>query len=172
LEELNFEEISRQIDQARKMPESPTAIIDKCLEIVVEALDAERGAIMLYDPNFKELNAIAVYNIDSETFFSTAEVSLSIIDKVYKECTPLMSYDAISDPRFADKASVIISALRSFLCTPIMRKDGLLGIIYVDDRSKTAAYTQKDLDFLGECSNKITEVVTQLFPNSKPRPIK
>lgn len=170
MEELEISEVVKKIDEAVKKPDSPGVILNECLKIIVESLGAERGAILLYDSNFDELNAMAVHNLDSETFFSSAEVSISVIDKVYKEHVSLMSYDAVSDPRFSDKLSVLVSALRSFLCVPMTTAKGLLGIIYVDDRSRAKAYANEHLSFLENCSKKLSEVIAEFYPNLEPKP--
>lgn len=167
--EIDAESVLKEIENASKLPNEPRVILEECLILISDALEAERAAIMLYDSNFDKLNPIAVDNIDSETFFSSAEVSLSVIDKVYKEQRSLMSYDALSDPRFSDKLSVIISALRSFLCVPIKSNDGLMGLIYVDNRTKTKAYTHKHLMFLENCAQKLSEIINELFPNMQPK---
>ncbi|MHC9540362.1 MAG: GAF domain-containing protein [Vulcanimicrobiota bacterium] len=158
-----------KIDEAVASKESPDEVLEASLFAVVEAVECERGFVMLYDSNFDELNVFAAHNIDPDTLSTTAEVSQTIINSVYEEKKPIMSSNALDDPRFSEKSSVVISGLRSILCVPIMMEKGLLGLIYLDNRLRIGAFEQKQLQFLEEASKKLSEVIMKLFPEMQAK---
>jgi GAF domain-containing protein len=171
-EKLNLPETYHKMEEAIASLESPDEILEACLGVIIEALETERGFIMLYDSNFDELNVFAAHNIDPDSIFTTAEVSQTILNSVYQEVKPIMSYNALDDPRFSEKSSVVISGLRSILCVPITASEGLLGVVYVDDRMRIGAFDQRQLQFLGECSKKLSEIMLKVFPEIKPKTFK
>jgi len=158
-----------RIEEALSLKESPDEILEASLYAIVEAVECERGFVMLYDSNFEELNVFAAHNIDPDTLSTTAEVSQTIINSVYEEKKPVMSSNALDDPRFSEKSSVVISGLRSILCVPILTENGLLGLIYLDNRLRIGAFEQKHLQFLEEASKKLSEVIRKLFPEMQAK---
>jgi GAF domain-containing protein len=171
MDELNLDAIAcskMMVDLLRSTME-PDEILGKCLNIVVESLKCERGFVMLYDSTLNELGVMAAHNVDPDSIFTTAEVSQTIINTVYYEAKPVMSSNALGDPRFAEKSSVVISGLRSILCVPMTTEKGLIGLIYVDNRSMIDAFQQSHLQFLQECANKFAQVIMKLFPDTQAR---
>jgi GAF domain-containing protein len=159
----------KQMDDSIESLESPDEILEACLNVIMDAIETERGFIMLYDSNFDELNVFAAHNIDPDTLFSTAEVSQTIINTVYEEVKPVMSSNALDDPRFSEKSSVVISGLRSILCVPITSEKGLLGLVYVDNRMRIGAFEQKHLRFLEQCAKKLSHIIMKIFPEMLPK---
>jgi GAF domain-containing protein len=160
------------IDEAVTSKESPDDVLEAGLHAVVEAVECERGFIMLYDSNFDELNVFAAHNIDPDTLSTTAEVSQTIINNVYEEEKPVMSSNALDDPRFSEKSSVVISGLRSILCVPIIAEQGLVGLVYLDNRLRIGAFEIKHQQFLEEISKKLAEVIMKIFPEMQAKPRK
>jgi GAF domain-containing protein len=168
--ELSIGELYRLMDDAAAKGENPKEIFKDCLMAIIRALNAERGFIMLYESQFDEMMVYATHNIDPITLFTTAEVSQTVIDTVVKDGIPLLSTNALEDPRLRDKSSVVISGLRSILCVPIILPTGLIGLIYLDNRMKIGAYLKEHLDYLTEASKKLAGTVVKLFPHTKARP--
>lgn len=171
-EKLDVSATSILLDDAAASDNSADVILEACLDILAERLDSERAFIMLYDSNFEELNVFAAKNLDPNNILSTAEVSQTIINSVYEGAKPIVSTNASDDPRFSEKSSVVISGLRSVICVPIMIEEGLIGIIYMDNRLRIGAYQQKHLDFLNMCSKKMAQIILYLFPDTQPKPRK
>lgn len=166
---LNVSTTCLALDDLAASGGNPEEILDSCLELVAQQMDSERAFIMLYDSNFDELNVFAVRHIDPNTLFTTAEVSQTIINSVYEEEKPILSTNAIDDPRFAERSSVVISGLRSVICVPIMVAEGLVGILYMDNRLKVGAFQQKHLDFLNMCMQKLAQIIMKIFPDTQAK---
>lgn len=169
-ETLDINTTYKRLDETVTSGGSPDEILDACLNIIVQQVESERGFIMLYDSNFEELNVFAANNIDPDTLSTTAEVSQTIINSVFKDEKAIISTNALDDPRFSDRSSVVISGLRSVLCVPISIESGLIGLIYMDNRLRIGAYRQKHLEFLTQCAGRIGEIILKLFPDTQPKP--
>jgi GAF domain-containing protein len=172
MDDQNFDSAAccKIMEDALSSTMEPDEILKQCLNAIVESLNSERGFVMLYDSTLNELSVMAAHNVDPDSIFTTAEVSQTIINTVYYEAKPVMSSNALGDPRFAEKSSVVISGLRSILCVPMTTEKGLIGLIYVDNRMKIDAFQQGHLQFLQECANKFSQVVVKLFPDTRAKP--
>jgi adenylate cyclase len=154
------------LDEAINSNEKPGWIMKECLVIIVNALKCEKAFIMLYDSNLSALNVVAGHNINPRQF-DDAEVSQTIIDKVFSEGKPVIAYNALTDERFSTKLSVVLSGLRSILCVPLKAEDSLKGLIYADNSKKSNAFKKVHLLFLEECANRLAPAVARLFPESR-----
>lgn len=167
--QYDIEKTFARLNEAIDPLDSPDLALETCLNVISEPLNAERGFIMLYDPNFDELNVLAVKNLDPETIFTSAEVSMTIINTVSAREMPILSSNALDDRRFSNKSSVVISGLRSVICTPILSDEGFWGLIYIDNRSKVGMFSLRHMRFLEACGLRLGEVIKKILPNQKPR---
>jgi adenylate cyclase len=69
-----------------------------------------------------------------------------VLELIKKEKQPILINDAGADERFTGSESMKISGLQSAMCAPLMGKTRLLGIFYVDNLEKRAAFTQDELN--------------------------
>jgi signal transduction histidine kinase len=76
------------------------------------------------------------------------EVSRTVINSVIEKGKGLVATDAQNDPRFAQQASVVIYALRSIMCAPLLLRGKPIGAIYVDNRAQVGLFTPDDLELL------------------------
>ena len=58
---------------------------------------------------------------------------------------PLLIYDVGTDERFSSSQSLRMSGIRSAMCAPLIYKDRVFGIFYVDCLSKPYAFSQEEL---------------------------
>jgi adenylate cyclase len=65
---------------------------------------------------------------------------------VTTERLPLLILDAAGDERFCGSASLRLSGMRSAMCAPLLYKDNLFGIFYVDCLSQAFAFTEDELE--------------------------
>jgi signal transduction protein with GAF and PtsI domain len=152
------------------LPGNPDITVKDCFYEIMRALQSERGFMLLYDEKASGLRAIAGFNVDIENLFFNEEVSQSIAIKVFEEEKPLLTKDAIEDPRFKRTTSVVLAGLRSVLCAPLKAEKGLFGIIYADNRMSSGFYKKDDLDFLEACAGKLSEIMCRLYPDLNYKP--
>jgi PAS domain S-box-containing protein len=126
-----------------------TLILDDILDIVmaksVNLFNAERGFLMLLDNNdrlqFKTAHNIKKEQLNSEDM----RISTTIANTVVKNGQSIYTSDALSDDRFAQKASIIDLHIRSAMVVPLKLKTKTIGVLYLDNSSQTNIFIKQDL---------------------------
>lgn len=129
----------------------PTQVLSSAMDMVIEMMHAERGFIMLLENN--ELKFQVARNFDRKTLEGGKEISSTLVNRVVKEGTPVLTMDARMDDRFSSETSVIAYGLRSVLCVPLRVKERTIGVIFVDNRAKTGVFSPRDRDLLMTFAN-------------------
>jgi transcriptional regulator with GAF, ATPase, and Fis domain len=118
-------------------------LMDECIEVT----RADKGFLILMENN--ELRVKVARNISRENIEDALErVSDSIVAKVVKTQKPLIIADALDDPEFNASESVVNLKLLSVMCSPLMHKGELFGLIYVGNDRLVNRFEQKSLDTL------------------------
>jgi sigma-B regulation protein RsbU (phosphoserine phosphatase) len=132
-------------------------VLNRVMDEVISVLHAERGFVMLLDNPDKKCSPSepgsfgfrVARGMDQKTIEDPQfQISRTVVEKVTQEGKPVLTTDAQSDTRFSTHTSVMILGLRSILCAPLIVKDKLLGVIYVDNRWHTGVFTLTELDLL------------------------
>jgi signal transduction histidine kinase len=137
--------VSRMLGTSLDLNEVLTHVMDA----VIELTQAERGFLMLIDPDTGRLNLRAARNLEQETIDSQdMEVSRTVIRNVIETGQGVVTTDAQNDPRFAAQESVILYSLRSVLCAPLQVRERVAGVVYLDNRAQSGLFTAQDLEML------------------------
>lgn len=124
------------------------ALYADALRFMVEDLGAERAAV-LRDGGEEDMEVKAVHDLDAETFWTDAPVSLTVIRKVRAEGVPVFSSDAQEDPDFERSWSLDVSQVHSVICAPFWGPDGeIAGVLYADCLALNRAFTKPDFQHL------------------------
>jgi Nif-specific regulatory protein len=134
-------------------------LLAKALELVIELLNAERGAIILYFEKDKTFELKISKGIEPETSQDAIAISRRVLKDVVESDSPLIVGDATSDPQFAESRSVIMHNILSILCVPLKTKDRLIGTVYLDHRSLPAVFSTDDIDFLKAFASLIAAAI-------------
>ncbi len=151
-------------------------VLETAIEQVITFVGAERGFILLVEIETGKFVGEAVRNIDREALEATladrdqanrAEISRTIVQNVLTTRQPVVSVNAMDDPRFAAAVSVQFANLRSVLCVPLVAQGRLLGIIYLDNRIRTALFTEHHLSMLLAFANQAAVAIenARLYDN-------
>ncbi len=123
------------------------------MDTIVRLTGAERGFLMLRDEQGKLQMRVArnweQESIEDDDF----AISRTVIDRVVEEGQPIVTTNAIEDPRFGGQDSIIAYNLRSILCVPLTVKDELIGVIYADNRIRTGLFSNAERDLLAAFAN-------------------
>lgn len=133
-------------------------LLNLVMDMIIQVTRAERGFLMLLNEGLpgsldEALEVRVARNMDQETI-AGSDFSRSVITQVVQEGRSILTTDAQADPRFSSQASVIGFNLRSILCVPLLVKEKIIGVIYVDNRIKTGLFSQEDLDLLTAFANQ------------------
>lgn len=124
-------------------------VLDDVLQIVmhnaIEFMQAERGLIMLLDEE-GELQTRCAFNLCKEEMNQDDfRISNSIAYEVSKTGKSIYTSDALSDERYAQQKSIVEMHLRSIMCVPIIIKERVIGVIYLDNSVEARMFLKSDL---------------------------
>jgi K+-sensing histidine kinase KdpD len=142
-------------------------VIEIVMDLVFEHVKADRGIIMLLNPDTDELVAKVARTREeqdrvtdpSETASSrgpdTIQASRTIVNHVLNTGEGVLSSNAMADKRFSKGKSVHNLGIRSALCVPIKARkltdkggDEVIGVIYIDSSVKNYTYAPDQLRLL------------------------
>ena len=124
----------------------PDEIMHRVMELVFQMDNVERGFVMLRDEKKGFKPAVLLYK-DEKRKADARGVALSttVTEKLMNDRVPLLIYDVGTDERFSSSESLRMSGIRSAMCAPLIYKDRVFGIFYVDCLSKPYAFSQEEL---------------------------
>jgi two-component system NtrC family sensor kinase len=106
-------------------------LLGRILQLVFEWVEADRGCIMLVDPETKELQTKARRD-RREGEAGSMVISRTILDYVLSNREGVLTSDAQEDDRFASGNSVVRTGVREAICVPLQGRYDIVGVIYVD----------------------------------------
>ena len=106
-------------------------LLGRILQLVFEWVEADRGCIMLLDPESKQLRTKARRDRRVGQATSMA-ISRTILDYVLDRGEGVITSDAQDDDRFSGGNSVVRTGVREAICVPMQGRYGTVGVIYVD----------------------------------------
>lgn len=123
-------------------------VLEEVMDSLISLMRAERGFLMLREPNGELLvriaRGIAHVNLNEEAF----KVSRTVVRRVVETNAPVLTTNAQADPRFDGQMSIAAFQLRSILCVPLKLKDELIGVLYVDNRAHAGIFKENDLELI------------------------
>jgi len=124
-------------------------VLENVMDRVIEVTNAERGFLMLCDNNRGEMEFKVARGLDRQDLRSPEfQVSTTIVRKVMQTRQPLLTDNAQYDERFTRGDSIMILGLRSILCVPILVKERLIGLVYVDNRLQAGLFDESHRELL------------------------
>lgn len=140
-------------------------VLEGVMDSLIAMMRAERGFLMLRDEQTGELKPEVARppSLGTEAF----EFSHTIVQRVAESGEPVLTTNAQEDPRFEGQMSVAAYQLRSIICAPLLNKDKLIGVIYVDNRARAGLFQKSDLDLIHAFANQAAVAIDNatLFDN-------
>ena len=126
-------------------------LLQRILELIFEWVEADRGCVMLVNPETKKLEPqVRRTRNNGETERIT--ISKTILDYVVERNEGVLTSDARQDDRFSPAASIVRLGVREAICVPMQGRYNVVGAIYID----TSMSPQQMLDRGGQ-TRKFTE---------------
>ncbi|MCB8945404.1 MAG: GAF domain-containing protein [Ardenticatenaceae bacterium] len=168
----HLEDLERQVKAQEKEREQLKALqevgavinstldLDQVLRLMMDTLleltNAERAVLLLREDRDTQLTVKVVSGIDEETIENadSFEISRTIVQNVSETGEPVVTMNAMSDPRFSAQESIISYNLRSILCVPLKMKDQIIGVIYADNKVASGIFRDADRDLLAAFANQ------------------
>lgn len=140
---LTLYKISGEINSTLDFDEA----LDRAIDGLMLVTRAQRGFLMIADHDAGTLDVHVARNIDGDTIESEG-YSTTIVNKVVETEKSLLTNNAQFDTRINAGQSIILRGLRAILCAPMLVRDRLIGVVYVDTTMKAGAFHQSDQELL------------------------
>lgn len=137
------------------------------MDIIFHVMEPDRGTILTKDRQTGAL--VPRLTRRRHTDSGDLRISRTIVERSIQDQAGLLIADALSDQRFANSQSIVMEDIRAALCAPMIYRDEVLGVIYIDTTSRANAYTKADLALLTGITNQAalafsnTELLQQVF---------
>jgi transcriptional regulator with GAF, ATPase, and Fis domain len=133
-------------------------LLDGLMDAVIEITNADKGFLILMDGELLDIKVAR--NVKQENIAdAVSQLSDSIIAKVVRSRKPVIVSDAMNDDEFAGAKSVMQLKVSSVICTPLLDRGRLLGLIYVGNDSIRDLFQEQTLKVLTVFSSQASLIV-------------
>jgi len=129
-------------------------LLQKTMHISIANAGAERGYLILESDGRLTVEASEDVGkgessvLQSVPLEESKGLSNAIVNYVSRSGTPLILADAVSEGAFMNDPHVVREQCKSILCTPIMSKGKLTGVLYMENNLTAGAFTPERLEIL------------------------
>lgn len=137
-----------QITRAMNSSLDFNEVLRQAMDAVVQLTKAERGVLMIADDETGELVVRVAHGVSGATLDEDDTYSTTVVTQVVETRQALLTNNAMFDDRYQAGQSIIMRGLRAILCAPMLVKDRLVGVVYVDTAMRTGTFSEADRDLL------------------------
>jgi serine phosphatase RsbU (regulator of sigma subunit)/pSer/pThr/pTyr-binding forkhead associated (FHA) protein len=131
-------------------------LFNRILELLMEAVPAERAAILIVEAG----SAHPIIKASkSRAGAPITKVSRSIARRALEERVSLLLPNLLEDQAFKTQDSILSSGIRSALCAPlwftgeIVERDAVIGLVYMDSMQRSHSFTEDDIRVVTAVAN-------------------
>ena len=107
-------------------------LLGRIMEMIFEWVEADRGCIMLVNPESKQLDPRVRRNRKGVATDDKITISKSILDFVMQHNEGVLTSDAREDNRWNATAGLLQMNVREAMCVPMQGRYDVVGVIYID----------------------------------------
>ncbi|MBZ0299842.1 MAG: SpoIIE family protein phosphatase [Anaerolineae bacterium] len=141
---LTLYQITRAMNSSLDFDE----VLRQAMDAVVQLTKAERGVLMIADDETGELIVRVAHGVSRATDDTEDAYSTTVVNQVVETRQALLTNNAMFDDRYRPGQSIIMRGLRAILCAPMLVKERLVGVVYVDTAMRTGTFSEADRDLL------------------------
>jgi predicted ATPase/signal transduction histidine kinase/tRNA A-37 threonylcarbamoyl transferase component Bud32 len=131
-------------------------LLTKMMEIIIENAGANQGYLILHQENQWTIKAVAEIGSEQITRLQSLElnnllgISLpeSILKYVMRTQENIVLNNAINEGNFTEDTYIIQQQPKSVLCTPLIHQGIMIGILYLENKLTTKAFTPERIEIL------------------------
>ena len=135
-----------QVNAVLNSSRSRESVMRDLLCQVNTALGGQRGFVVLRKDG--QWESLAAHYVDPTLESSERLYSRNVVNQVGSSGEPMLSTDALQDPRLGAFGSVTVQALRSIMCAPLRWAGEVRGVVYVDHNVHVGIFQGRHLDLL------------------------
>jgi Nif-specific regulatory protein len=117
------------------------------LELILEVVPAERGAILLFEENQDQFFSVCGWH-RLTGLDDSIRVSKTITNQVLREVVALLSNDIVENENIGGTPSLVAARVCSVLCVPLVVFDKPLGVMYLDTSVPSSRFDEGHLQLL------------------------
>lgn len=136
--------IAHKFHQQVGLERDSKSLAEKILKVSFEILAAEHGVLFIWNAKSAALEPLAVRHKKGGDGMEVT-VSETVLKRVCETQQAVLTKDAILDSRFNSSESIVASGIRSAMAVPLLAKGALKGVLFLDSRERSNAFTEKDL---------------------------
>jgi C4-dicarboxylate-specific signal transduction histidine kinase len=110
-------------------------LLEKILDLLFQSITADRGCILLRQPQTGEYEPRAVRFRAGGDQGEKISISRTIIQHVLQAQQGVLVSDASQDARFAPAQSIVKFGIREAICVPMRGRHETVGVMYLDTRT-------------------------------------
>lgn len=107
-------------------------LLKRILELIFDWVEADRGCIMLVDPETKHVIPHVRRSRRGKRAKDKITISKTILDYVLEHNEGVLTSDARQDERWDPAASIVQMGVREAICVPMQARYDVVGVIYID----------------------------------------
>jgi len=123
------------------------ALLERVMDIALEIVGAERGLVILVDPEGDDMRVEVARNLDGKSIVDEREFSRNVI-RAAARGQEVVTVDTAQDEWLSQQRSVSLYSIRSLVCFPLRLGERIIGAVYLDNQKRARVYRTEDLDFL------------------------
>ena len=134
-------------------------LVTTLMEVAIENAGAQRGALLL--PNGNSLRIAAISNdaqggvwVFPKADDDTNGLPWTLVAYVRRTCEHVLIGDASRSHPFSADAYLERGLAKSVLCLPLLRKEGLVGVLYLENRLAAEAFTPTRISLIGHIASQ------------------
>jgi transcriptional regulator with GAF, ATPase, and Fis domain len=133
-------------------------VLERVMDALIGLTRAQRGFLILLQD--RRMVFKVRRNIDRQTLQGPiCEVSENIARMVVRTGEFFNSEDALEDPRLMDFPSVQALGLRSILAIPFRYRKQTIGVVYLDNRTSSNAFTEANVEVLRSFASMASQAI-------------
>jgi len=118
-------------------------LLQRIMELIFEWVEADRGCIMLMDPENKTLQPKVRRTRKGVRADERISISKTILDYVTNRNEGVLTSDARQDDRWSAGGSIVQMGVREAICVPMRGRYDVVGAIYIDTSTSAQQLVQK-----------------------------
>lgn len=134
-------------------------IYETTLNLIFEALPCERGVVLVRNDEDSGFHPVQVRVRGREADSGDIAISQTIIDRCLSDRVAILSRDAMADKRFESSESIMLHDIRSAMCAPMVSREEVLAICFVDTSETRRTFGEADLDFFASLMAEVAILI-------------
>jgi len=158
--ELRALQLLLQVTRVLHSQEDIHALVALILDSMLAFAEADRAFLMLLEedgtPRFKMGRSRNGTYLSQDDFV----ISTTVVRETLSTREPIILADALSDPQFGKRQSVVDLNLRTIMAAPLRLQDRMLGLIYADSQRPLARYSKHHLHVLSSLADQAAVAIS------------